>query len=245
LNLLAFPANKLGQEVLHGIIAGAAGKILEAGAVLVGGHSIEDEEPKFGLAVTGMVHPQKIWRNNGARVGDALLLTKSLGSGVLLNANLKGWVSQEAIEECFRQLATLNRIAAETLQAFNVHAATDITGFGLAGHALEIAQGSTVTIEIETQNLPWLPEAAAMYERGMTTGTNQANRKLVEDDVEFPTQQVMQELLVDPQTSGGLLVSLPAEEADIALNKLREAGVPNACLIGHVIPRGNKGIRFF
>ena len=245
LNLLAFPANKLGQEILHGIIAGAAEKILEAGAVLAGGHSIEDEEPKFGLAVTGMVHPQKVWRNNGAQVGDALLLTKPLGSGVLLNANLKGWVSQEAIEECFRQLATLNRVAAETLQAFNVHAATDITGFGLAGHALEIAQGSTVTIEIETQNLPWLPEVAAMYERGMTTGTNQANRKLVENDVEFPAQQLMQELLVDPQTSGGLLVSLPAEEADIALNKLHEAGVPNACLIGQVIPRGNTGIRFF
>ncbi len=245
LNLLAFPANKLGQEILHGIIAGAAEKILEAGAVLAGGHSIEDEEPKFGLAVTGMVHPQKIWRNNGAQVGDALLLTKPLGSGVLLNANLKGWVSQEAIEECFRQLATLNRVAAETLQAFNVHAATDITGFGLAGHALEIAQGSTVTIEIETEKLPWLPEASAMYERGMTTGTNQANRKLVEDDVEFPAQQVMQELLVDPQTSGGLLVSLPAEEAERALNQLHEAGVPNACLIGQVIPRGDKGIRFF
>ena len=245
LNLLAFPANKLGQEILHGIIAGAAEKILEAGAVLAGGHSIEDEEPKFGLAVTGMVHPQKIWRNNGAQVGDALLLTKPLGSGVLLNANLKGWVSQEAIEECFRQLATLNRVAAETLQAFNVHAATDITGFGLAGHALEIAQGSKVTIEIETQNLPWLPEAAAMYERGMTTGTNQANRKLVEDDFEFPAQQVMQELLVDPQTSGGLLVSLPAEEAETALSKLHEAGVSNACLIGQVITRGNKGIRFF
>jgi len=170
LNLLAFPANKLRQEILHGIIAGAAEKILEAGAVLAGGHSIEDEEPKFGLAVTGVVHPQKIWRNNGARVGDVLLLTKSLGSGVLLNANLKGWVSQEAIEECFRQLAILNRVAAETLQAFNVHAATDITGFGLAGHALEIAQGSPVTIEIETKKLPWLPEAAVMYERGMTTG---------------------------------------------------------------------------
>ena len=245
LNLLAFPANKLGQEILHGIIAGAAEKILEAGAVLAGGHSIKDEEPKFGLAVTGMVHPQKIWRNNGAQVGDALLLTKPLGSGVLLNANLKGWVNQEAIEECFRQLATLNRVAAETLQAFNVHAATDITGFGLAGHVLEIVQGSKVTIEIEIQNLPWLPEAVAMYERGMTTGTNQANRKLVEDDVKFPAQQVMQELLVDPQTSGGLLVSLPAEEAEIALNKLHEAGVPNACLIGQVIPRGNKGIRFF
>ena len=243
LNLLAFPANKLGQEILHGIIAGAAEKILEAGAVLAGGHSIEDEEPKFGLAVTGMVHPQKIWRNNGAQVSDVLLLTKPLGSGVLLNANLKGWVNQEAIEECFRQLATLNRVAAETLQAFNVHAATDITGFGLAGHVLEIAQGSKVTIEI--QNLPWLPEAAAMYERGMTTGTNQANRKLVEDDVEFSAQQVMQELLVDPQTSGGLLVSLPTEEAETALSKLNDAGVSNACLIGQVITRGNKGIRFF
>ena len=245
MNLLAFPANKLGQEILHGIIAGAAGKILEAGAVLAGGHSIEDEEPKFGLAVTGMVHPQKIWRNNGARVGDALLLTKSLGSGVLLNANLKGWVSQEAIEECFQQLATLNQVAAETLQAFNVHAATDITGFGLAGHALEIAQGSKVTIKIETKKLPWLPEAAAMYERGVTTGTNQANRKLVVDDVEFPAQQVIQELLVDPQTSGGLLVSVPAEEAETALSKLHKAGVPNARLVGQVIPRGDKGIRFF
>lgn len=244
LNLLAFPFNKLGQGILQGIIAGAAEKILEAGAVLAGGHSIEDEEPKFGLAVTGVVHPQQIWRNNRAQIGDVLLLTKSLGSGVLLNANLKGWVSQEAIEECFQQLATLNRVAAEVLQAFNVHAATDITGFGLAGHALEIAQGSKVTIEIMTERLPWLPEAAAMYERGMTTGANEANRKLVQADVVFPAQQVIQELLIDPQTSGGLLVSLPAEEVESALNKLHKAGVTNACSIGQVIAKSNKGIQF-
>ncbi len=120
-----------------------------------------------------------------------------------------------------------------------------MSSVGLAGHALEIAQGSEVTIEIETKKLPWLPEAAAMYERGVTTGTNQANRKLVVDDVEFPAQQVIQELLVDPQTSGGLLVSVPAEEAEAALSKLHKAGVPNACLVGQVISRGDKGIRFF
>lgn len=246
LNLLAFPADKLPDDILHGIIAGAAEKILEAGAVLAGGHSIEDEEPKFGLSVTGLVHPDKIWRNNTAQVGDALILTKPLGSGVLLNANLKGWVSAVAMDECYRQLATLNRVAAEVFQGFSVHAATDITGFGLAGHALEMAQGAKQTFELQTDRLPWLEEAANMYERGMSTGVNKANRLLVQGDTEFPAhwEGRLQELLIDPQTSGGLLVALPANEAEAALNALQDAGVRDATLVGEVVPRQQKGLRF-
>jgi selenide,water dikinase len=150
LNLVGFPSDKLDAAVLQQIIAGALSKVTEAGAVLAGGHTTEDEEPKFGLSVTGLVHPEKVWTNSGARPGDVLLLTKPIGSGVLFNANRKGWVSAAAMATCLEALVTLNRVAAEVLSGFEVHAVTDVTGFGLAGHGLEVAQGSGVTLRIET-----------------------------------------------------------------------------------------------
>ena len=165
LNLIGFPSEDLGPEVLHGIVEGALSKITEAGAVLAGGHTTNDDEPKFGLSVTGVVHPDRYWRNAGARPGDALILTKPIGSGVIFNANLKGLLSREALEETLAVLTELNRTAAETLARFDVHAATDITGFGLAGHALEMARGSGVTLEIDVDSVPTLPEALEMYER--------------------------------------------------------------------------------
>ncbi|MDP4858414.1 MAG: selenide, water dikinase SelD, partial [Desulfobacterales bacterium] len=146
LNLAGFPSKKLGLDVLNQIVAGGLSKITEAGAVLAGGHTTEDEEPKYGLAVTGIVHPLRFWSNAGARPGDALVLTKPLGSGVLFNANLKGWVSTEALTECLTVITQLNRTAAEIMQGFEIHAATDITGFGLSGHAFEMARGSQVQL---------------------------------------------------------------------------------------------------
>jgi len=137
LNLVSFPSKKLPPEVLHKIVAGALSKITEAGAVLAGGHSVEDDEPKFGLSVTGIVHPDKFWTNQGAQPGDVLILTKPVGSGVLFNANLKKWVSKEAMDACLSILITLNRTAAEVMAGFDIHAATDVTGFGLAGHGLK------------------------------------------------------------------------------------------------------------
>jgi len=236
LNLMGFPSDQLGHEVLEGIVEGALTKITEAGAVLAGGHTTDDEEPKFGLAVTGIVHPDRIWRNTGCRPGDVLLLTKPVGSGVLFNANLRGWVSAPAIEECIAVLSVLNRAAAEVLSRFDVHAATDVTGFGLAGHAMEMARGSDAAIEIRTDEIEVLSEAMAMYERGMTTGMNAANRESISGAMRCGegVSPAMQEILVDPQTSGGLLVSLPEREGQRALAALRDEGIERARLIGQV-----------
>ncbi len=239
LNLVAFPSKKLQPEVLHQIVAGALDKITEAGAVLAGGHSIEDDEPKFGLAVTGVVHPKKYWSNSGAAAGDVLILTKPIGSGVLFNANLKKWVSESALNECLATLSTLNKVAAEILKEFTVHAVTDITGFGLAGHGFEMAKASDVRLEINLDAVPILSEALAMYEKGMNTGTTAYNRQLVENHMQFekdlPAWQ--QNIVFDPQTSGGLLVAVPENSGENVLRALRGGGVDQARLIGGIAVR--------
>ena len=247
LNLVGFPSSELGAEVLHGIVEGALSKITEAGAVLAGGHTTDDEEPKFGLSVTGVVHPQKYWRNAGARVGDILILTKPVGSGVIFNANLKNWVSDAALAECLQTLTTLNKRAAEILADFEVHAATDITGFGLAGHALEMAQGSAVAVEIDTGAVPIMSEALAMYEKGVGTGVNAANRALIEAFVHFEKELPIwhQEIFVDPQTSGGLLVSVPAMQGEQVLRALRDGGVEEAQQVGCVKARAGEAFLVF
>ena len=237
LNLIGFPSDDLGPEVLHGIVEGALSKITEAGAVLAGGHTTNDDEPKFGLSVTGLVHPDRYWRNAGARPGDALILTKPIGSGVIFNANLKGLLPREDLEETLSVLTALNRTAAETLARFDVHAATDITGFGLAGHALEMARGSGVTLEIDVGSLPTLPRALEMYEHGVTTGANAENREQVGEaalyEKELPGKQG--EILVDPQTSGGLFAAVPETQAAAAVEALHEAGVEAACIAGRAV----------
>ena len=236
LNLVAFPSKKLAPEVLHQIVAGALNKINEAGAVLAGGHSIEDDEPKFGLAVTGIVHPQKYWTNSGAKAGDVLILTKPIGSGVIFNANLKKWVSASAMDECLATITALNKTAAEIMQGFKVHAATDITGFGLAGHAFEIAVGSDVRLEISMDEIPIMREALAMYKKGMNTGMNASNRRLVAENLRFENELPAwhQEIVYDPQTSGGLLVSVPEGGSENMLEALKNAGVEQARIIGNV-----------
>ena len=232
-NLVAFPSKKLSTDVLAGIIAGAREKIDEAGAVLAGGHSVEDPEPKFGLAVTGIVHPERCWTNAGVRPGDALVLTKPIGSGVLLNANLKGWVAQADLIACTETLVTLNRLAAETAAEFEIHAATDVTGFGLSGHSLEMARGSNVRIEMSFADIPVLSGAKAMYERGMTTGSNATNRQSVASDIGFERSltPAEEELLFDPQTNGGLLFALPESDATEFISRLRDAGIAAASRI--------------
>jgi selenide, water dikinase len=236
LNLIGFPTDQLGPEILHGIVEGALSKITEAGAVLAGGHTTADDEPKFGLSVTGIVHPDNYWRNIGARPGDALVLTKPIGSGVLFNANLKKWVSEQALNECIGHITTLNKVAAETMADFSIHAATDITGFALAGHALEMARGSGVTLEIQAAQVPTMREALAMYEKGVSTGVNAENRALIEKETRFAStlSTWQQEIFVDPQTSGGLLVSLPAAQAGTLVDALHDKGVEAACIIGAV-----------
>ncbi len=239
INLAGFPADKLAPDTLKNIIAGALSKITEAGAVMIGGHTTEDQEPKFGLAVTGVVHPDRIWRNSGAKAGDRLVLTKPIGSGVLFNANLKKWVSSEAMAACLEVITALNKTAAEVLQGYEISGATDITGFGLAGHCLEMARGSGVTLEIELAAVPVMAEALEMYRRGMTTGANRANRQLAGGHIRFDNvlPDWQQEIVMDPQTSGGLLAAVRADQAAALLADLHRHGVDAARLIGWVKPR--------
>lgn len=236
LNLIGFPQKKLDGSILEGIVAGALEKITEAGAVLGGGHTWDDAEPKCGLAVTGLVHPRRYWSNAGARAGDAVLLTKSLGSGVLFNANLERRVSKRAMEVCIESLVTLSKGAVEALTPFEPSAVTDVTGFGLAGHAREIARASGVTLRLEVGALPILDEALEMYRKGVTTGVNKANRELVAATtrMDHGLPPWHEEILLDPQTSGGLLVTLGADRADEALTALQAAGVAAARRIGRV-----------
>lgn len=239
LNLIAFPSGKLPQETLHRIIEGGLSKITEAGAILAGGHSIDDDEPKYGLSVTGTVHPDRIWTNTGAQPGDVLVLTKPLGSGVLFNANLKKWVSKKAMRECLDVLTTLNRRPAEIMQPFDIHAATDVTGFGLAGHGLEMVGATAVSFEIQIETLPIMSEALDMYKKGMTTGVNANNRRLVaaELQIESALPPWHQEIVFDPQTNGGLLAALPKNQSGELILALHRAGISQAGVIGKVIER--------
>jgi selenide,water dikinase len=236
LNLAGFPSKKLGPEILNQIVAGGLSKITEAGAVLAGGHTTDDDEPKYGLAVTGVVHPDRYWTNTGAQPGDDLILTKPIGSGVLFNANIKGWVSSEALDECLKIITKLNKSAAQILQNFDVHAATDVTGFGLAGHGYEMAVGSGVRLNIRIDDVPVMAQALEMYARGVSTGVNPSNRKLVNTSMRFektmPGHQ--SEIVFDPQTSGGLLVAVPAGQSRQAVKALHKADVGHACVIGSV-----------
>ena len=238
LNLVGFPSDQLPLETLERIMAGALSKIQEAGATLAGGHTTEDEEPKFGLSVTGVVHPDQIWRNTGARVGDRLILTKPVGSGVLFNANVKGWVSQAALDACLETIIALNKRAAEVLREFEVHACTDVTGFGLAGHAKEMAKPSAVTFRFDLDAVPVMDEALEMYKKGVTTGVNLSNRANVHGQVRFERDlpNWRKEIVYDPQTSGGLLAALPADQAEAALKALHEGGVAESVIVGEVVP---------
>ena len=236
LNIAGFPSDKLDSEILKGIISGALQKITESGAVLLGGHTTANDEPIFGLTVTGMVHPEKIWRNSGAQPGDQLILTKALGSGVLFNANLKSLVSEKALGECLDSLILLNKTAAEVFSDFEIHAATDITGFGFAGHALEMLSGPDLSFNITLDAIPIMNEAREMYERGVTTGVNQTNRTLVENNWNFADgiSATQQELMLDPQTSGGLLVAVPEAQTSSILKALHNAGVTSSAQVGYV-----------
>ncbi len=242
LNLVSFPPDKLDDEVLHQIIAGALAKITEAGAVLAGGHSVENDEPKFGLSVTGIVHPQKIWFNNKAKANETLILTKPIGTGVLLNANLKNLVSATAIKRCLDTMKMLNKSAAEAISGFEPSAVTDVTGFGLAGHGYEMAVGSNVTLEISIDKITVLDEALSMYQKGVSTGVNDQNRLLTEGHVRFDKElpNWHQEIVYDPQTSGGLLIAISDDQAEALLAALQKAGVTDSVIIGKTTATQNQ-----
>lgn len=246
LNLVCFPSDDLPPENLQQIMAGALSKIHEAGAVLAGGHSTEDDEPKFGLSVTGLVHPDKIWRNSTAQQGDRLILTKPIGSGVLINAHRKGAVPEPQMKACIEYITTLNRKAAEVMADFAVHACTDITGFGLAGHSYECAKPAGVTFRIEVAKLPLMEGSLDMYRKGFTTGVNKVNRELVYDECRFEVDLPPwhEEILFDPQTAGPLLVAVPAESAEKLVAALRDGGISDAVEIGRVEARDKEVLVF-
>jgi selenide,water dikinase len=244
LNLVMFPSKYLDMGVLREILRGGNDKVIEAGACLVGGHSVDDEEPKYGLSVNGVVHPSQIVTNSGARPGDALILTKPLGTGVLFNSVRSGKLTLGDIErEILPSVAALNGAAMQTALQSTVHGCTDITGFGILGHLLEVARGSTVRAIVEYAALPFYPGARDMYAKGETTGSNGANRELVGNHLDIRTSltKVEEELLFDPQTSGGLLLSVPNDEAKSLVEKLHANGVTYAARIGEV-EAGTPGI---
>ena len=245
LNLIMFPSKKLSMDILKGILQGGSEKVAEAGASLAGGHSVEDDEPKYGLAVTGIVSPKGVLTNAGAKSGDLLILTKPLGTGVLFNACRSGKLPLRDLEPILSQVAALNRTAMEIALKFEVHSITDITGFGILGHALEMATASSVRIEIEFSALPSYPNAVDMYRKGETTGSNTANSKFVEDSLHICARlsEEQHQWLFDPQTSGGLLLSVPAPLAETIVNQLRGAGVSSACVIGKVESSSHPEIR--
>jgi selenide,water dikinase len=245
LNLVMFPSKKLDMGFLREILRGGSDKVREADASTAGGHSVDDNEPKYGLAVTGSVHPDRILTNSGAQAGDALILTKPLGTGVLFNANRSGKLAYAELEVILPQIAKLNRKAMEVSLKFDVHASSDVTGFGILGHALEMAQGSHVQVDLFYDNLPFYANALMMYQKGETTGSNKANRKLAAGFWEMRTDKSVEEqaLLFDPQTSGGLLIAVPDLQADDLVAQLKNEGVETAVRVGEIVPAERPYIR--
>jgi len=238
MNIVTFPVCKLSAEVLLAILSGGQQKIAEAGAVMVGGHTIDDDEPKYGLSVTGIAHPAKILTNAGAQLGDVLILTKAIGTGVLYTA-LRAELFPQGVAAAAQSMALLNRYAAEVMEHYPVHACTDITGFGLLGHAYEMACASGVDLELDSLAIPLLAEAAEAAGMGLIPAGAYANReylKTVEFHPKVPVN--LQDLLFDPQTSGGLLISLPASQANAFLQQAHAAGVEVATCIGRVTGTG-------
>jgi selenide, water dikinase len=228
LSVAAFP-EELPVETVRAVFDGAAAKVAEAGALLAGGHTIRDDEPKYGLAVVGTVHPDAIWRKSTARAGDALFLTKPLGTGLVLAGAKAGAVGAVERDEALRSMVRLNAEAAEALRPFGPNAVTDVTGFGLFGHAHEVAERSGVRVVIDGKALPALPGARAAAEAGIKTGGDERNRDFVAQSLSLdglPEPDVL--LGFDPQTSGGLLVSLPAEQGAVVAAAFRARDLPLA-----------------
>jgi len=235
LNIVCFPKGKMEMEVLGDILKGGADKVKESGAVIIGGHSIIDEEIKYGMAVTGVIHPDKIFRNVGVQAGDALVLTKPLGTGIVTTALKKGKASQESVDEAVQAMTTLNAAASVIMRQFAVHACSDITGFGILGHALGMASGSGVTMVLESARLPVIQHAARLAEKGYITGGCKRNRDYLKDKITIEPfiGEGLVEVALDPQTSGGLLIALAKRDAAKLIEELQAAGVKTAIDVGY------------
>ena len=244
LNIIGFP-NCLSPDVMAEILRGGADKVMEAGATLAGGHSVEDDEPKYGLCVTGFVHPDKIFKNYGAKPGDLLILTKPIGSGIINTAVKADMASVEAADAAIRVMTSLNTKAKEALQGFPVNSCTDITGFGLVGHAIEMAESSDVTFVIDLSQVPVIEGAMDCAEMGLVPAGAYKNRKYFEGRASTEgIDEVYLDLVYDPQTSGGLLISVREEHAHSILEKMKDIGVETEfSVIGRVVERQDKYIK--
>lgn len=245
LNIVGFPVGRLPVEVLKQILRGAAEKAKEAGVSIIGGHSIEDSEPKFGMTVTGLVDPARIYTNAAARNGDALVLTKPIGTGIICTAMKHGIASAKAMDKAISVMLRLNRQAAVILADFDIGAVTDITGFGLLGHLREMALGSSKSMRIEVSRVPVIDEAQDLIARGMLPGGSRNNEALVQDVCDWAPSisQATRALLADAQTSGGLLVSVRRDQAQSLTEALRKLDCPEASVIGEVLSNNLKGSR--
>ena len=243
LNIVCFPVTTMPPEILREILRGGNEKIEEAGAVVVGGHSIKDKELKYGVAVTGIIDPNRIVTNAGAKPGDQLFLTKALGTGIITTGIKRNVVSAELADLVIRQMAALNRTAAVLMVQYGVHAATDITGFGLLGHAMEMAEASGVSLRFFAERLPILPEAERLAGEGVNPGGANDNRSWLQDRVAVAScvRKSLEQVLYDPQTSGGLLIAIPSDQAEGFSQALRTAGLP-ATVVGEITPRADKVI---
>jgi len=242
MNIVCFPTKKLDISVLKDILKGGIDKMMEAGVTLIGGHSIDDAELKYGLSVTGIVHPKRMVTNAGAKVGDKLVLTKPLGTGIISTALKAGKAGKELIAKVTKYMATLNKKASELMQEVGVHACTDITGFGFLGHACQIVENSRVGMRITSTSIPLHPEVKKLAEDKLYPGGLNRNREFYGKMVEFSKQVpgYVRTILFDPQTSGGLLISLAPKNAELLLHRLKEAGISEAAIVGEVIstPKG-------
>lgn len=241
LNIVGYPMKKLGADMLAEILRGAGDKVKEAGAITVGGHSVDDQEPKFGLSVTGIVHPERFWKNIGAEPGDVLVLTKPIGVGILTTGIKRGAVTSEQEMAVTETMAMLNKTAAEILTSFNPHAVTDVTGFGLLGHGSEMARGSEVSFDIDLARVPFLDGTYELAKEGVIPGGSKSNHKWLADDVEYENISIAnQYILCDAITSGGLLVSMQEADAQEYITKLHAVGLPHSSIIGRVVSKREK-----
>jgi len=238
MNVVCFPIRTLGVQVLREILKGGLTKMNEAGVTLVGGHSVDDKELKYGLAVTGLIHPDRVLTNVGGRPGDRLVLTKPLGTGILTTAIKAGVMDEQSVSPVIESMATLNWKASELMLGAGPHACTDVTGFGLLGHACEMVEGSEVGMVIHSASVPVFPGTRECCERGFVSGGLRRNREFripcIEVAPDVPSY--MLDILFDPQTSGGLLVAVPADEAERLRDRLLAAGIDGAAIVGEVVP---------
>ena len=233
---------KMGQEAIRLILEGGYSKAYESGVIITGGHTIEDKEPKYGLSVTGFVHPQKLLRNSSARPGDVLILTKPLGVGILMTAAQGDFVAQPLLQQLYAQMAQLNKTARDVMVRYDVHSCTDVTGFGLLGHACEMADGSETTIHFDTSSIPFHKEALDMAAMGFIPAGAYRNRDFAAGRVSADgIDKGMMDVLYDPQTSGGLLIAVSEKDAVLLERSLKDV-LPCAAVIGYVTAREGESI---